>query len=455
MPPSAPAAPECLVPVLRYRDVAAAAQWLSAAFGFEIKTLVHPSDGDAAGGSAIYAELVHGRGAIMLVPVGQSDLDAHMRQPDELGGVETQTCYVTVTDAAAHLERAVLNGAQVVLPLSGDQTGQRGYSCRDLEGHIWNFGTYTPAQGVTAKPETDPAIIAAQQAAMRGRRGRALPVLTLGLVGLAAWTWMMPGNPLATTAVHLLEKTSVLPLSDQSTRQELARVQSELKAEQRQAQEAIGKLRQEAAEARDAVKAAELAAQTASKDLAAEYSRRTAAEQGGGDAAPKAATSDAELTAAKENLARLESELQKERSARGQSVLAAEAVRAELDREIKKREHLEQIVVELDRKADDRLQGASNSVQSNGPPASAAVSAAGSVPAPPPETGSVGPHDAAAGGVPEQTGPKASPDQKSETEKNKVVSAKRAKPQNQPKTQASKGTGSAKKEDKLWPYNAW
>ena len=140
MPPSALPASECLVPVLRYRDVAAAAHWLSTAFQFEQKTIV---PGDAGG--AVYAELVHGRSTIMLVPVGQSDLDAHMRQPDELGGIETQTCYVTVDDADAHLQAAIAGGAEIVLPLSGEAAGQRGYSCRDLEGHLWNFGTYAPA----------------------------------------------------------------------------------------------------------------------------------------------------------------------------------------------------------------------------------------------------------------------------------------------------------------------
>lgn len=131
---------ESLIPVLRYRDIASAAAWLCAAFGFQQKSLVATEDG-----TAIYAELAHGRGTLMLVPVGQSELDAHMRQPDEIDGIETQTCYVTVTDADIHYHRAVDQGAEIILPLSSDNSGQRGYTCRDTEGHIWSFGTYAPA----------------------------------------------------------------------------------------------------------------------------------------------------------------------------------------------------------------------------------------------------------------------------------------------------------------------
>ena len=30
------------------------------------------------------------------------------------------------------------------MPLKTEGYGGRGYSCRDPEGHIWNFGTYDP-----------------------------------------------------------------------------------------------------------------------------------------------------------------------------------------------------------------------------------------------------------------------------------------------------------------------
>ena len=464
MSTNAQAVSESLVPVVRYRNVAAAAQWLCAAFGFEQKTLVNSSDAAAPDGTAIYAELIHGRGTIMLVPVGQSDLDAHMRQPDELGGIETQTCYVTVSDASAHMERAILGGAEIVLPLSGGHESQRGYSCRDIEGHLWNFGTYTPASASLAAARADPAMIASQQIAPAAR-SRVMPVMTLGLVGLAAWAWAMPDNPLASTAASLFEKTTGRPLSlNPVSGDALARAQAELQSETRRSQETILKLRQEAAGARATAKAAETAANAASKDLAAEYTRRTQAEHGGGDAAARAAKLDADLAASKDSIAHLENELLKERSARGQSVLAAESARNDLAQEIKHREHLEQIVEELDRKADDRLQAKLDDPQR--PAAKAPAAPSVTVPA---VTGSVGPRDTS--GVSEAQ-PEASPEAKvdektdapgrdgdssslgSSQARTKSVQVKRPKPAAQ--TPAAKKSASSKsKEDKTWPYNAW
>ena len=35
-------------------------------------------------------------------------------------------------------------GAEIVLELKSQDYGSRDFTCRDLEGHIWNFGTYDP-----------------------------------------------------------------------------------------------------------------------------------------------------------------------------------------------------------------------------------------------------------------------------------------------------------------------
>jgi uncharacterized glyoxalase superfamily protein PhnB len=59
-------------------------------------------------------------------------------------GAVTQSAYVIVTDADAHHARATAAGAVVVMPLKTEDYGGRGYSCRDPEGHLWNFGTYDP-----------------------------------------------------------------------------------------------------------------------------------------------------------------------------------------------------------------------------------------------------------------------------------------------------------------------
>ena len=128
-----------LVPTLRYRDVQAAIAWLCGAFGFEKHLVVTGDDG-----SIRYAQLTFGEGMIMVVPVEDTAFDQLMKQPEEAGGAETQICYLFVENVAAHYDRAKAGGAEILLDLDlGDSSG-RGYSCRDLEGHIWNFGTYDP-----------------------------------------------------------------------------------------------------------------------------------------------------------------------------------------------------------------------------------------------------------------------------------------------------------------------
>lgn len=128
-----------MIPCLCYRDAAAAVDWLGRAFGFEPLRVFH----DEAGG-IVHAELGFGNGMVMVGPLRDSDYGRHVRAPDSLGGVQTQTVYAVVADADAHHARAVSAGAGIVIPLKDEGYGGRGYSCRDPEGHIWSFGTYDP-----------------------------------------------------------------------------------------------------------------------------------------------------------------------------------------------------------------------------------------------------------------------------------------------------------------------
>ena len=137
-----------LVPVLRYRDVAAATDWLCQTFGFEFHRQVEDEDGEP-----IYVQLRCGNSLVILVPVGQSDLDGVMCQPDEAGGFETQACYVVVPDVVAHHAMAAAAGATVVLDLTEDDAGSWGYSCRDLEGHVWSFGAFNPIDATVMEDE--------------------------------------------------------------------------------------------------------------------------------------------------------------------------------------------------------------------------------------------------------------------------------------------------------------
>ena len=78
--------------------------------------------------------------------VKDNEFNRLMKQPDEISGAETQPAYVVVPDADAHYARAKAAGAEILIDIKDEGYGGRGYACRDLEGHIWYFGTYNPWQ---------------------------------------------------------------------------------------------------------------------------------------------------------------------------------------------------------------------------------------------------------------------------------------------------------------------
>jgi len=67
-----------------------------------------------------------------------------MESPRQLGGVITGGIYVVVTDVDAHCARARAAGATIVREPVDQEYGGRDYACRDLEDHLWSFGTYAP-----------------------------------------------------------------------------------------------------------------------------------------------------------------------------------------------------------------------------------------------------------------------------------------------------------------------
>src|SRR5688500_2576963 len=85
-----------VIPALRYRDAPAAIEWLCEAFGFEKHLVVSDDQGGIA-----HAQLSFGNGMIMLGSVRKSEFGDMMKQPDEIGGAETQSPYLVVADADA------------------------------------------------------------------------------------------------------------------------------------------------------------------------------------------------------------------------------------------------------------------------------------------------------------------------------------------------------------------
>lgn len=129
-----------IIPCLRYRNAAAAIEWLCDIFGFEKQAVYANPDG-----SIVHAQLTFRNGMIMIGSVNpESEWGSHIKQPDEIGGAETQSSYVVVEDADAIYQRAKKAGAQIVIDIRFEDYGGRGFSCRDLEGRLWSFGTYDP-----------------------------------------------------------------------------------------------------------------------------------------------------------------------------------------------------------------------------------------------------------------------------------------------------------------------
>ncbi len=130
-----------IIPCLRYRDAPAAIEWLCDNFGFTRHLVVPGEDGSIA-----HAQLAFGNGMIMLGSVTKLNNEYGMlvKQPDEIGGAQTQTVYAVVKDADAIYQRAKKAGAKIALEIKDEDYGGRGFSCYDVEGHLWSFGTYDP-----------------------------------------------------------------------------------------------------------------------------------------------------------------------------------------------------------------------------------------------------------------------------------------------------------------------
>lgn len=259
MTASSPLPAPQLLPLARYRDLGAALDWLSSTFGFEKHVAVSDADGQV-----IYAQVTYGGSMMMLGAVRDTDLDGFMRQPDEVGGVETQSCYVVVADADEHHQRAVEAGAEIVLELKSDGLGRRGYSCRDPEGHLWSFGTYDPARAVAVQSIT-PEQPAARATLWPRRAAMAVGLLLAGAIGWGLHAAMMPGGLVSLARMDEAERAYT----------ELSKV----RAEKRSVEATLAAARGELAAERKARATAEAAADSARKQVKAEQEAKASLEK--------------------------------------------------------------------------------------------------------------------------------------------------------------------------------
>jgi uncharacterized glyoxalase superfamily protein PhnB len=123
-----------LLPVLVYRDGAAAIDWLARAFGLQELRRVADDHG-----AILHAELRWEHGAALVTSLAADD-DGSLAPM--LGA---SWVWAVVDDADAHHRRAVAGGARVVSEPRSVVPGTRSYRALDLEGHRWTFSTYRPA----------------------------------------------------------------------------------------------------------------------------------------------------------------------------------------------------------------------------------------------------------------------------------------------------------------------
>lgn len=148
-----------VVTCLRYRNASAAIEWLVHAFGFEAQRIV-PGPAD----TIVHAQLTLGSGMIMLASVTDTPFSRYMKQPDEVGGVETQSVYLVVADPDQAYRDAQAAGAEILIDIADADYGGRGFRAATRRG----------ISGASAR--TTLAIAAAQV------RGRVTP----------RWPWYLP-----------------------------------------------------------------------------------------------------------------------------------------------------------------------------------------------------------------------------------------------------------------------
>lgn len=130
-----------VVPMIAYRDGAAAMDWLATAFGFHERTRWLDADGVLTHG-----EMEAGRGLIMLAtPTPDYEGPAQHRSHCEQAAAWSRVPWVidgvmvNVDDIASHFDKAQAAGARLLSGVEDGPDGSRLYRTEDLEGHRWMF----------------------------------------------------------------------------------------------------------------------------------------------------------------------------------------------------------------------------------------------------------------------------------------------------------------------------
>src|SRR5262245_35629059 len=242
-------------PVIKYRNIPAAIDWLCDAFGFEKHHITVGVDG-----AIMEAQLTLGTTMVMIGPAHGSAFDRLVKQPDEIDGAETQVCYFLIADAHAHCARAKAAGAQIIFEIEDKEKGRRSYSCRDPEGHLWHFGTYDPWQDRPVRSAPDKGY----RSIVWGAAKRS--VLAAGLLAIAVAA-ILAGNGLPPTQAIVSElgtrvyaspphQEEAAATAEELLREQLTRERTALAAVQRNANETRARLTRALSDLEAAEKAA-------------------------------------------------------------------------------------------------------------------------------------------------------------------------------------------------------
>ncbi|HWM86719.1 MAG TPA: VOC family protein [Kofleriaceae bacterium] len=125
-----------------YDDAPAAIDWLSRAFGFEVRLRV-----EGEGGRIEYSELTFDGGLIMVAQTSGKSGPAERAfgaSPAAVGRANTQSLCICVDDTDAMCERARAAGGEVVVEpttkdYGDDYWADRSCQVADPEGHQWWF----------------------------------------------------------------------------------------------------------------------------------------------------------------------------------------------------------------------------------------------------------------------------------------------------------------------------
>ena len=123
-----------LFPDLEYKDVAEAARWLHNALGFD---LLAPAPEE--GVTMTWAEMRRAGGVITLSAVSKKTVP------------KGQGLYIWTADPDGVFERALQEGAKVVISPEDTPEGTRRARVLDPEGHEWTFGSREPGAGLARK----------------------------------------------------------------------------------------------------------------------------------------------------------------------------------------------------------------------------------------------------------------------------------------------------------------